>query len=818
MAEKSPEQRKQYQVVKSFKALNTKANRTAIGEEEFAWIENIHPIGFGNLKVVPYASNVTITGTNLAWANAVSSFFSVNVNNNDYVLAFEANGGSEYYNITTGTQGTVAVAGTFSNASVRVKQWKNERAIISDPQKGYYTWDGANLITIGSITSIGVSYQGAKYINPPTVTISAPNQTNGVQANAVAFISNTAGTIQSITMTAPGTGYTSVPNVAISAPGNPYGTQAAGSAILSGSTIAGISVTNPGSGYTSTPTISITGGAGSGATAVAQLGSGIVSSISITEPGTGYTATPTVTISGGQIANLTINNVARTSNVATINVASIHSLSVGDKVTINVTTNTSLNASNTAVTSVVNTTAFSYVSTGANITAVSDTGTVSFPPATGVVGFTSFANSTVGAVLTGTGTGYTSTPTVTITAAPGGGTNAVATAIVTGGIVSQIIVTNPGLGYTSTPTISISGGGAITNATAKAVLTTNPNVDIASFQGRVWIAQGRTVYYSAAGSYNDFVTVSAGNITLQDDTLHSNITGLNSANNFLYVFGEDSINVFSDVRVSSTGLTSFTNTNVSASVGSKRINAIFPYFRSLLFMNDYGIYALVGATTTKLSDSLDGIFPLIDFTQPVSAGQVLLNNILCAAFNFTYNDPVQGARSLQAVFFDKKWFLTSQGTLSYVTTVPTAGGIGLYATAGTNLVKLYSNSTAGISSNLTSALWPLTDIIRDKQALKLGIEATTTSGVILSTTVDSEYQSSPAYTLTNYITWTNKFGVVVTWTNNSSAVVNWYRTGYELFKSDAQQYGKYLGYTITSTSPNFVYNTLELEYELRARF
>jgi len=235
-------------------------------------------------------------------------------------------------------------------------------------------------------------------------------------------------------------------------------------------------------------------------------------------------------------------------------------------------------------------------------------------------------------------------------------------------------------------------------------------------------------------------------------------------------------------------------------------------------MNDYGIYALVGATTTKLSDSLDGIFPLMDFTKPVNAGQVLLNNILCAAFNFTYNDPVQGARSLQAVFFDKKWFLTSQGTLTYVTTVPTAGGIGLYATAGTNLVKLYSNSTANISSNLTSALWPLTDIIRDKQALKLGIEATTSNAVILSTTVDSEYQSSPVYTLTNNVTWTNNVGSIIPWINNSLATIGWVRTGYELFKSDAQQYGKYLGYTITSTSPNFVFNTLELEYELRARF
>ena len=42
--------------------------------------------------------------------------------------------------------------------------------------------------------------------------------------------------------------------------------------------------------------------------------------------------------------------------------------------------------------------------------------------------------------------------------------------------------------------------------------------------------------------------------------------------------------------------------------------------------------------------------------------------------------------------------------------------------------------------------------------------------------------------------------------------------GYQLYKSDAQQYGKYLGLTITSTSPSFTLNTMEMEYEQRVRF
>jgi hypothetical protein len=311
---------------------------------------------------------------------------------------------------------------------------------------------------------------------------------------------------------------------------------------------------------------------------------------------------------------------------------------------------------------------------------------------------------------------------------------------------------------------------------------------------------------------------------LTDETLHGNITALYSANNFLYIFGDDSINVFSDVRVTSTGATLFTNTNVSASVGTKRIYAIFPYFRSLLFMNDYGIYALVGSTTSKISDPLDGIFPYIDFSQPVTGGQVLLNNILCAAFNFYVNSsfPLGPApsRFIQAVFFEKRWFITSQGNgINYVTSVPVGGVVSLYGVATTTVYRLYNNPLANIASYIQTALDPMGDSIRTKQALKFGVEATLTQGGTFDITVDSESGSSPVYVLSTNASWVNNVGTLIGWTNNASATIIWVTSnGYYLYKSDAQQYGKYLGLTQTSNSAAFTVNTFEFEHELRVRF
>jgi hypothetical protein len=73
--------------------------------------------------------------------------------------------------------------------------------------------------------------------------------------------------------------------------------------------------------------------------------------------------------------------------------------------------------------------------------------------------------------------------------------------------------------------------------------------------------------------------------------------------------------------------------------------------------------------------------------------------------------------------------------------------------------------------------------------------------------------------LTNAIAWTNNLGNVIGWTNSSSATIIWVTSqGYVLYKSDAEQYGKYLGLTQTSNSPGFIVNTFEFEHELRVRF
>jgi len=514
---------------------------------------------------------------------------------------------------------------------------------------------------------------------------------------------------------------------------------------------------------------------------------GAVGVIAITNPGSGYNTAPSVVISGPDQAGGVQANAT-----------------------------TSLVSGGNTVGSIVLVNGGSGYTNSANLTVTLSGGGGN--GATAIAGIATFATGTVQVAVIDGGSGYTGNTTpVTITG--GGGTGAAGTAIISGNTITQVVMTNPGTGYTNSANIVATVTG---NAVLKPIINNNLNTGIATFSGRVWIASGRTVTYSAAGEYSDFTSVSAGTFQITDSTLHGNIRQLVSANDFLYIFGDSSINVFSNVQVNSSGITLFTNTNVSASVGTQLPYAIIPYFRSVLFMNNYGVYALVGSTTTKLSSPLDGLIQNIDFTAPVYAGQVILNNILCAAFNFKYYDPTftQTSRYVQAVFFDKKWFITSQGDgLKFITSVPVNGDDTLFGTTDTTLYELYADATDPVISRIQTALLPMTDPIRTKQALKFGVEATLTQGGNFVVTVDSEYGASPPYYLANTVTWYNNFGTVIPWINNSSQVISWtYGTGYILYKSDAMQWGKYIGLTMTSNSAAFQVNTFEFEQELRTRF
>jgi hypothetical protein len=158
-------------------------------------------------------------------------------------------------------------------------------------------------------------------------------------------------------------------------------------------------------------------------------GAGVIWDLPVTGTGSGYASPPTVTISGGggtgANATASVNTTAGT----------LTSLALGN-----------LGAAYTSAPTVT------LAGGGVNPVATAATGTAVVNTSLGLV-----SSITIG----GPNNSYASPPTVTFTNTGTGGSGAAATAVISGGVVTNFIITNAGSGYTSTPTVTITGGGAL---------------------------------------------------------------------------------------------------------------------------------------------------------------------------------------------------------------------------------------------------------------------------------------------------------------------------------------------------------------------
>jgi 6-phosphogluconolactonase (cycloisomerase 2 family) len=377
--------------------------------------------------------------------------------------------------------------------------------------------------------------------------------------------------------------------------------------------------------------------------------------------------------------------------------------------------------------------------------------------------------------------------------------------------VGPVTITNPGTGYTANAAVTLSGGsGSGASLTADVSVAPSNGVQIATYASRVWIANAnRTIIFSAPGSFTDFSSANAGgSFVMTDSTLINVITALYSANNYLYIFGKTSINVVSGVQVVS-GNTVFSNTNITASIGTNQFTSITPYYRGLAFATNYGFYILNGTTCEKISNDLDGYFTTLPAgVIPISGGYFVTHENICLGFLAYTNDLTYSAnpRALLAIYFNKKWTFSSQGdNLTFCCTALYNGIPVLYGTDGTNFYSLLTNDnifgvyTFRYEHLIVSKLWDMGATTREKEVIKFGLETTVAAYYPYPTIgiVDTEQS-------TNFNYWNFYPG-------NVSGTLN-----YAFNKTDIEVSGKYIGVRLSDQYPNIHYNAFHIQYEMRA--
>jgi hypothetical protein len=604
----------------------------------------------------------------------------------------------------------------------------------------------------GTFTNPDATIWQSQYvlINDPTAGYSSWNGTVYVRKGGVSPL---------LTLTAAGSGYTSAPTVAIT---GGTGTGATAVATVGSPQVLSVAVIVPGSGYTTPPVVVFTGGGGSGAVAVASIDPRSITSITLTGQGGGYVSTPTIGFSGGGGSGAAATAVMGPDpNVQNrLRVIGINLTSIG------------------AGYSSAPTVAFSG---GSPTSAATATCTVGAGQVTGIT-------------VTAGGSNYSSAPAVSFTGG-GGGSGVTAAATIGGSGVLTLVLTNPGAGYSFNDTLTVGfsgGGGSGATATAHVWPFVPAGTTLAVFAGRVWLGGGRLLQCTGTAGFDDFAAANASaSLTIGDADLVHAITALRNFNNYLYIMGDQSVKQIGAISLNAAGnVTLFTILTLSSDQGTIYPRSCISFNRIFMFVNSNGVYAVFGSSVQKISDDLDGIFNLIDFTQAPQAAISDINHIHNVMFLVRYKDPLTSTRSIMLTFTGKKWFVVSQGdSIRTIVTASTlaSGKTFPYASSGTDITNILADPTTAVAFIVRSALTHHGNAVQRKKVIRAGYAASILSSANIVMIIDTD--------------------------NGSQTYTRALITIFHSVGSSVDGSGKYLGMTITGTLANFILNSMAIEYQ-----
>ena len=361
------------------------------------------------------------------------------------------------------------------------------------------------------------------------------------------------------------------------------------------------------------------------------------------------------------------------------------------------------------------------------------------------------------------------------------------------------------------------GGGTIPTAIGGTAIET--------YAGRIWIANGATVYFSVPGSLIDFTSGDGGgNFTSTDSFLRVGYTQLIQTNGFLYLIGDSSINYISGVQTAgSPPVTTFTNQNADPEVGTPYAASVNVIGRNIVFANAWGIHVSYGAAVTKISEACDGFYTSVpNFGgQQLSAAKSIvygkrLWSLLCPVI-----DQFTGQQRNKLITWNGQiWFVSEQDiVLTYIQHQEINSVLTAWGTDGTTLRRLFQNPSVAFTKRVMSKLW----------RSQLGINMRGTANRFWATAqyysqldpsvnvyIESEnvtsFGGAAQITLepgSTNVQWTTLGGELMSWTTGASVPMVWSTEnagGIVVFdpRSIGQQ-GVYLGFTLETNAADMAW-------------
>ena len=439
----------------------------------------------------------------------------------------------------------------------------------------------------------------------------------------------------------------------------------------------------------------------------------------------------------------------------------------------------------------------------------------------------------IGPVVTVTngGTGYTGQPTFTPSGFSGSGLAFFATIV--GGVITAISVTNPGTGGLASDTVTVAisgGGGSAATMTVSLMPFGIQGTAIETYSGRVWIANGPTITFSAPGSFTNFASASGGgNFTSSDSFLRVGYVELIQTNGFLYLIADSSVNYISGVQTagSPTPITTFTNQNADPEVGTPWASTVDVFGRNIVFANAVGAHVSYGAAVTKISEPLDGIYntvPNFGNALPSAAKTIVFGKKVWMLL-LPIIDPITGQQTNKLLMWNGKiWWASGQDVpLRFVQHQEIDSVITAYGTDGLSVYPLFAQPSVNFTKVAQSKLWATPGGVRLTKAVGRlwGVfQYNSLSSPNVNVSIDSETSSANNIVPTGPLTatWTNGLGAVVPWINASAVVTPWVYTGpgglTVIPPTQVGQYGALVGMTVTTNCADMAIVSLSMDTEI----
>lgn len=350
---------------------------------------------------------------------------------------------------------------------------------------------------------------------------------------------------------------------------------------------------------------------------------------------------------------------------------------------------------------------------------------------------------------------------------------------------------------------------------------------VETYSGRVWVANGAIIFFTAPGSVVDYDSADGGGeFTSSDSFLRVQYTDLVQSNGFLYLIGDSSVNYISGVQTAGDPLvTTFTNQNADPEVGSPWPGTVDTFGRNILFANAFGAHASYGGTVNKISVELDGVYntvPNFGGLIPSAAKAIVFGKKVWILL-LPIIDPITAQQTNTLFLWDTKaWFPAVQDIpLIFIQHQEINSIITAWGTEGSAIYPLFQQPTANITKTVQSRLWDTPvglQVLKSVNRVWGAAQFYSQTLPELSLNIDSE--SGVPYTVAlsgpSVLLWFNNAGGAISWTNASSDDISWFSGATNsgpltVFQPTAvAQNGAFVGMTASTQCPDMALITLML--------